>query len=152
MLKCIHCQSDILGFGKKFCSRSCSASVTNTFKVKHGNHVEKECLICKTLCKRTKYCSKKCGGIGRRKYKTDDERTSARRAGWKEHNAKYRAQLLSQTPSDIDRVAIREFYDQCPPGHEIDHIIPISKGGPHTLSNLQYLTIHDNRSKGAKIK
>jgi hypothetical protein len=46
---------------------------------------------------------------------------------------------------------IGDFYKNCPHGHEVDHIIPISKGGKHILSNLQYLTWKENRSKGAKL-
>ena len=30
---------------------------------------------------------------------------------------------------------------------EIDHIVPLCKGGEHSVSNLQILTKHDNRSK-----
>ncbi|MBL7870818.1 MAG: HNH endonuclease [Cyclobacteriaceae bacterium] len=35
---------------------------------------------------------------------------------------------------------------------EIDHIIPLSKGGMTTLENLQTLCWKCNRTKGAKIK
>ena len=33
--------------------------------------------------------------------------------------------------------------------HNIDHIIPLSSGGTHTLDNLQVLTEAENKSKGA---
>lgn len=152
MLKCAHCRTELKGkYTLKFCSRSCSASYTNKSKVKHGKYAEKECAVCKTLTKAATYCSKKCGGIARRKYKTDEERIQAQRRGWREGNANYRAKLLAQTPPDADRKAILEFYKNCPTGYDVDHIIPISKGGLHTLSNLQYLTAFENRSKGNKI-
>ena len=35
--------------------------------------------------------------------------------------------------------------------HEVDHIIPLSRGGLHHPSNLQILTLHENRTKGNKI-
>ena len=35
--------------------------------------------------------------------------------------------------------------------HEVDHVWPLSKGGPHLPWNLQILTKEANRSKGAKI-
>ena len=61
------------------------------------------------------------------------------------------AKRKNQTPDDVDVKAIQEFYSNCPPGYEVDHIIPISKGGLHTLENLQYLTISENRRKSNKI-
>ncbi len=47
---------------------------------------------------------------------------------------------------------IGRFYKNCPKGYEVDHIIPVSKGGKHRLSNLQYLTKEENRAKSNKIK
>ncbi|WP_373530767.1 HNH endonuclease [Nostoc sp.] len=40
-----------------------------------------------------------------------------------------------------------EFYVNCPDDYEVDHIIPLSKGGNHDVSNLQYLTKALNVSK-----
>ena len=38
-----------------------------------------------------------------------------------------------------------------PEGHEVDHVIPLSKGGLHHEGNLQYLLKLDNRRKGSKL-
>jgi len=46
---------------------------------------------------------------------------------------------------------IKQFYVNCPSGHEVDHIIPISRGGQHNISNLQYLPIEINRMKRNKL-
>jgi 5-methylcytosine-specific restriction endonuclease McrA len=35
--------------------------------------------------------------------------------------------------------------------HEVDHILPISKGGQHVLSNLRVCTMEENRTKSDKI-
>ena len=67
--------------------------------------------------------------------------------GWQRYQCRKRA----QTPDNVDINKLQEIYRNCPPGHEVDHIIPISKGGLHTPENLQYLTISQNRSKGAKL-
>jgi 5-methylcytosine-specific restriction endonuclease McrA len=152
MLKCLNCQTILSGkYQLKFCSHSCSASYTNRQKIKHGKYAEKQCIVCSSLTTNPKFCSKSCSGQHRKKYNTAEEKLDARRINLRETNANYRAKLLSQTPIDADRKAIKEFYSNCPDGYEVDHIIPISKGGLHTLSNLQYLTISENRRKSNKL-
>lgn len=50
-----------------------------------------------------------------------------------------------------DLLAIQEFYAMCPENWHVDHKIPLYGGlvsGLHVLDNLQYLTAHDNLSKG----
>jgi len=50
-----------------------------------------------------------------------------------------------------EKILIGRFYKNCPEGYEVDHIFPLSKGGKHALSNLQYLTKTENRSKSNNI-
>lgn len=48
---------------------------------------------------------------------------------------------------------IEEFYENCPDGYEVDHIIPLqgkTVSGLHVIRNLQYLLAFDNKSKGNK--
>ena len=135
----------------KFCSSSCSAMFNNRLTPKRKATLYK-CVHCSTeFTGRSKYCSNSCYDIDRRKYKTKEEKVEATRKKVREVSANYRAKVRNQTPPNADRTAIKEFYDNCPKGHEVDHIIPISKGGLHTLENLQYLTIAENRRKSNKI-
>lgn len=50
-----------------------------------------------------------------------------------------------------EKILIGKFYKNCPEGYEVDHIIPVSKGGKHRLSNMQYLTKEENRRKSNKL-
>ncbi len=61
------------------------------------------------------------------------------------------AKRKNQTPNDVNIKSLQQFYMNCPAGYEVDHIIPVSKGGLHTLENLQYLTISENRKKSNKL-
>lgn len=136
----------------KFCSRSCSA-VHNNAAVKGTLKYDRPlCRHCNnpTKWKDSTYCSIACAAAGSRKY-NPEEAAVVRKNRVREVSANYRAKVLAQTPPDADRAAMREFYANCPQGYEVDHIIPISKGGLHTLENLQYLTITENRRKSNKI-
>ena len=64
--------------------------------------------------------------------------------------AKRRAAKLQRTPVWSESEAIREFYQNCPKGYQVDHIIPLQGelvSGLHVIGNLQYLTIAENREK-----
>lgn len=69
---------------------------------------------------------------------------------------KYQANKLNATPkwlTDEQVEEIRQFYINCPEGYEVDHIIPLrgkNVCGLHVPSNLQYLTISENRKKSNK--
>ncbi len=52
----------------------------------------------------------------------------------------------------FEKKQIGKFYRNCPPGYEVDHIIPVSRGGKHILSNLQYLTKEQNLKKSNKLQ
>lgn len=78
-----------------------------------------------------------------------------------EKSARYRASVLNAVPDDyseLDDLVWKVMRQHCKDlenltgvPHEIDHIIPISKGGLHHRHNWQILTAFENRSKGNKI-
>lgn len=86
------------------------------------------------------------------------ELARARCSAWRKKNlsrraayeAARRAAQARATPAWANTDAILAFYAACPPGFEVDHIVPI-KGknvcGLHCEANLQYLSRSDNARK-----
>ena len=58
---------------------------------------------------------------------------------------RYRARLIDATPDDADEELIKLIFKYRPEGYDVDHIIPLSKGGLHHQDNLQYLPLRENR-------
>jgi 5-methylcytosine-specific restriction endonuclease McrA len=89
------------------------------------------------------------------KLKEQRQRVKTKQNGYQQ---KRRALLKNQLPDDADLNLIYEFYriaelktEETGIPYEVDHIIPISKGGLHHQNNLQVITRTENRSKGNKI-
>lgn len=78
---------------------------------------------------------------------------------WKRENsgknasycAKRRAAKLKAIPPWADLEKIKVFYQECPDGYHVDHIVPLQHPlvcGLHVSENLQYLTAEENLKKG----
>ena len=95
----------------------------------------------------TKYCSYSCSR--KSLYLGEEHKRKIRN----EISARRRARIRNQTPklTEEEKQKIQQFYLDCPIGYEVDHIIPISKGGLHHPDNLQIITKTENRKKWAKI-
>jgi len=143
---CKHCNTPLSSHSKKFCNSSCAASFNNKGVQRHGNP-PKECHYCGKPHRNSKYCSIECSAKDRTIALSEADKKRLRC----EKVMRYRARKRSQTPEDADLAAIRKIYLNCPDGYEIDHIIPLSKGGLHHQDNLQYLTRSENASKGNKL-
>jgi len=71
------------------------------------------------------------------------------------YSSKYNAKKLQRTPPWINDLAILEFYEGCPKGYHVDHIIPLQGervSGLHVLENLQYLPASENLSKSNRFE
>lgn len=69
-----------------------------------------------------------------------------------------RKDVKGKTPPWVDGKEILKIYANCPPGHHVDHIIPLRGrvdgrpvSGLHVPWNLQYLTAAENLKKKNKI-
>jgi len=143
MNECKQCGTETKN--NKFCSRSCAATFNNQGVRRHGSE-SKECLVCSSPT-RSKYCSRACASADRKK---DAKLIAASNAA---RQARYRAKHgynRAYAPG-ANKEIIKKIYETCPEGYEVDHIIPLSRGGLHHEDNLQYLTIAENRRKGNRI-
>ena len=61
---------------------------------------------------------------------------------------RYQSRKLNALAADADLALIDKIYMAKPEGCEVDHIVPISKGGLHHQDNLQYLPSLENKRKG----
>lgn len=114
-----------------------------------------------------KYDYKYCSNCKEVKEDTDFSHNSARSQGLNSHcksccietrrdyqrvyQAQMRALKLQRTPAWSETEEILDFYNKCPAGYHVDHIIPLQGkivSGLHVLSNLQYLLASENMSKG----
>ena len=89
----------------------------------------------------------------RRHYQKKYESTEKGRAACKRRRdnrqKRMKEAIAALTPEQIKEV--EEFYRKCPKNKCVDHIIPLAKGGTHTVDNLQYLTPMKNAKKATKL-
>lgn len=70
------------------------------------------------------------------------------------HNAKQFCYRALAMPKWVNIEAISEFYNNCPSGYHVDHIVPIrgkTISGLHVIWNLQYLPANENIKKKNKF-
>ncbi len=61
------------------------------------------------------------------------------------------AEAFLAKPGHPDYEAMIALHMSCPAGYEIDHIVPLSKGGPNVLENVQIISRTANRRKGNRV-
>lgn len=143
-LYCKTCDKRLISDQQSFCSRSCSAKFYNK-----ARNIFRNCAVCDKPHKNNKFCSYECSASTRRL--DSEERKKRLRLKTLIAVRRYQARKLNQMPSNADVKKIKEIYANCPVGYEVDHKIPISKGGLHHEDNLQYLLKSENRRKSNKL-
>lgn len=79
------------------------------------------------------------------------ERTRKNPGPGRANAAARRAHKIRATPSWADQKKIYAFYESCPEGYHVDHVVPLrgrNVCGLHVIDNLQYLPAAENLSKG----
>lgn len=104
-----------------------------------------ECKICTDI--RLSKCTRDADNL--RLYKSVYKANN--RSKFNEWEARRRARKLQAIPKWADLEKIKEIYNNCPEGQEVDHYYPLLGElvcGLHVETNLQYLTSSENRRKG----
>lgn len=112
-------------YGLKYCTRCCKVYWLEDFHTDQKNFTGKNT-----------YCKQCFNDIVR------DTR--------KEYEASRRAKKLLRTPQWANLEKIKEIYNKCPIGMQVDHIIPLQGKlvqGLHVENNLQYLSADENLLK-----
>ena len=143
----------------KFCSRSCAAKYNNRGIRRNGNPpVTLTCPHCNNLFTKLdsnpkKFCNQQCQvDYYIRKYNTPEEKKQAVRNNNRKSSTRYRIKWSDSFKITGNQEIMDRIYDNCPEGYEVDHIIPLTRGGEHNENNLQYLLREDNRKKNNKLE
>ena len=149
---CVFCQAKIIAKnGKKFCSSSCAAKYNNRAYPKRTKAKKiVKCGWCDNLMVKgdKKYCSLTCYFCYLDSRRVSDEHEKIKNGI---NQSKWRAKKRRVLAPSADVEKINETYQNCPSFYEVDHIIPLSRGGLHHENNLQRLPKKENGSKGDKI-
>lgn len=99
------------------------------------------------------WCKDCKNAYSREHYRQNKEKHNTRRMKWARDNRGKQTHSVNLTrwkgkiPKNEDLGVIKQFYIDCPDDMQVDHIMPYTKGGLHTISNLQYLTPTENKRK-----
>lgn len=84
-----------------------------------------------------------------RKYSCSEKGKIAARRSSSIRSRRYRFLIKDLSNKDLEN--IKDFYCKRPQGYHVDHIHPLSKGGKHHISNLQYLPAKENLQKSDNL-
>ena len=155
-VNCLYCSKPTSN--QKFCSHSCSASYNNRGIRRNGEApVSISCPQCNQIFTKEysnpkKFCSQRCQvEYYIRKYNTPEEKKQAIQRNNRKGSSRYRIKWSGIKVTGNKRV-IDQIYDNCPEEYEVDHIVPLTRGGEHNENNLQYLLKEDNRRKNNRLE
>ena len=144
-----------IGIGEQTVNRILQKYFRPVFGTIHGGNETWSFILLKSIEYKRCHC---CGDIkpyskfGLDKHTTDGRFKKCKYCRSFDNASLYnRRKLRIPSWNNLEKEAIAEFYENCPEGYHVDHIIPLQGeyiSGLHTLSNLQYLPAKDNIKKG----
>ena len=140
------------------CSACKSEKPLDQFGVLAGGAVRRQCKKCRSLVEAASYAARKVeAAVKRAAYKANnlDRLRAYARAGAKRRRAAKAGVDVTLTEAEwlgvLDRYGHRCLRCGATERLSIDHVVPISKGGAHSVENVQPLCIPCNSSKHTKI-
>ena len=156
-MNCLFC--GVFTNNPKYCSKSCSAKVNNKGVRRHGfSSITSNCLYCQNSFTKQptnpkKYCDNKCQAAHQwQKYFTEDEKKNAKTISNRIYSARYRSKWSKKLDETADKTIIKLIYKNKPEGYDVDHIVPLTRGGIHHENNLQYMETSDNKRKNNRLE
>lgn len=147
---------------KKYCSDECNKQsqlagirlkrLINRINGIPNNYKEKKCIDCNRLFKRNGKRCEQCSDLNK-KILRDKAKVSRRsRIKIKAENVnKYKVFKKDNWTCQMCKIKVQKKDIYAPDAAELDHIIPISKGGTHTWDNVQTLCRTCNQFKSDKM-
>lgn len=155
---CKHCGESFETLSARFCSRRCADAARNASAAPCEREGCEEPIRAKGLC------SKHWRRLARAEGREKSEWTDDRRAAWKMRETLKRAtvEAVPIVPREVFERdgwmcgicsepvdAGRRYPD--PQSASLDHVVPLSRGGGHILSNVQCAHLFCNLSKGNRV-
>lgn len=141
----------------KKCTKCFEVKLLEDFK-KQKQHKDGFCSWCKSCHSIATINSTNRDNANRnnRKYKKTEKGRVATRKYKAQRRARIRDNFVQLTAEEHS--AIREIYKKCRAmrlagsNMEVDHIMPIAKGGLHIPQNLRIITAEQNKAKGCSVE
>lgn len=133
----------------KFCYKCSTSKPFTDYCV---DNTSKSSLKLASICKACR-SAEQAGGYSR--YNAAHKASYERNYGKiRERQNRYKGERSLRTPPWSETSLIAKFYEACPEGYHVDHVIPLKGAlvsGLHVLANLQYLPAKDNLEKGNRF-
>ncbi len=146
-------------------TRCCECALSHdraTYKEKYEKKIKPRRMLPEVRAENARKAAEYRDRLSEEKKAIAREKAKIRSREWRKNNPGHRnalkymyiADRTLRTPEWANHARIIEFYKNCPPGHHVDHIIPLrakNVSGLHVDYNLQYLPAKENMRKNNRF-